>query len=145
MAYRSDDGSRQPAARATQVAETHTAVLFLVGDHAYKVKKPVRFPFLDFSTRQLREQACYREVELNRRIAADVYLGVATLSVPDQPEEPAEHMVVMRRMPEDRALAALVAEDDPSLLHHIREVAPRAGGVPRDRRSQPERCARRSR
>ena len=118
-----DDGAPHAAPTAAGLAETHTAVLFFVGDRAYKIKKPVRFPFLDFSTRQLREQACHREVQLNRRIAADVYLGVATLSEPDRPEEPAEHAVVMRRMPEERSLAALVTAHDPSVLDHLRDIA----------------------
>lgn len=46
------------------VRETHIGVVFLIGDLAYKLKKPVRTPFLDFSTRQRRLRACQREVEL---------------------------------------------------------------------------------
>ena len=49
--------------------ETHSAIVLLVGDHAYKVKKPVNLGFLDFSTLDARRAACAREVELNRRIA----------------------------------------------------------------------------
>ena len=52
-----------------QVAETHTGLVFLVGDRAYKVKKPVITDFLDFSTLDRRENACAREVALNRRLA----------------------------------------------------------------------------
>lgn len=89
------------------VAETHISVLFFVGDCAYKLKKPVRFGFLDFSTPELRERACRREVELNRRIAPDVYLGVAEFLGPGATDR--EHLVVMRRMPVDRRLATLVA------------------------------------
>jgi aminoglycoside phosphotransferase family enzyme len=59
------------------VRETHIGVVFLIGELAYKLKKPVRTAFLDFSTRQRRLDACRREVELNRRLAPDVYLGVA--------------------------------------------------------------------
>jgi uncharacterized protein len=55
-----------------EVEETHAAVVFLVGDLAYKLKKPVNLGFLDFSTRAKREAMCRREVELNRRLAPDV-------------------------------------------------------------------------
>jgi len=48
--------------------ETHVGVVFLIGELAYKLKKPVGTPFLDFSTRQRRLEACRREVELNRRL-----------------------------------------------------------------------------
>lgn len=56
-----------------RVVTTHISHLFLVGDRAYKLKRPVKFAFLDFSTRELREATCHREVELNRRLAPDVY------------------------------------------------------------------------
>jgi aminoglycoside phosphotransferase family enzyme/predicted kinase len=111
-----------PGVLPTTVVETHTAIVLFFGERAYKVKKPLRFPFLDFSTAQLRELACRREVALNRRIAPDVYLGVATVSEPDG-REPAEYMVVMRRMPKDRSLAVLAAQQDPALLDHVRDVA----------------------
>ena len=88
------------------VRETHIGVVFLIGDLAYKLKKPVRTPFLDFSTRQRRLRACQREVELNRRLAPDVYLGVAEVTGLDG--RPCEHLVVMRRMPEERRLATLL-------------------------------------
>ena len=88
------------------VRETHIGVVFLVGDRVYKLKKPVSLGFLDFGTRARRRAACLREVELNRRLAPDVYLGVATVS--DVEGGPGEPLVVMRRMPEDRRLSTLV-------------------------------------
>ncbi len=66
-----------------RLAETHSAVVLLCGDRAYKWKKPVAFPFLDFRTHDQRAAACQRELELNRRLAPDVYLDVATLSGSD--------------------------------------------------------------
>jgi uncharacterized protein len=89
------------------VAETHSAVVFFVGDRAYKLKKPVELGFLDFRTLASRASACGREVELNRRIAPDVYLGVADVVGPDGVV--CDHLVVMRRMPDERRLATLVA------------------------------------
>lgn len=91
--------------RPAEVVETHTAVVVKAGDRAYKTKKPVRFPFVDLTTPALRRRACTREVELNRRIAPDVYLGVATLRLPGEPGEP---VVVMRRLPDECRLSALV-------------------------------------
>ena len=88
------------------IRQTHSAVVFFVGDRAYKLKKPVNLGFLDFSTPQARETACRRETELNRRFAPDVYLGVAEVGGPGGCGR--EHLVVMRRMPADRRLSALI-------------------------------------
>jgi aminoglycoside phosphotransferase family enzyme len=85
-------------------------VVVLFGDRAYKLKKPVDLEFVDFSDVAARARACRREVELNRRMAPDVYLGVAELRRPDGAEEP---MVVMRRMPEERRLSTLVRRGAP--------------------------------
>ncbi|MQA17009.1 MAG: AAA family ATPase [Pseudonocardiaceae bacterium] len=103
-------------------AETHSGVVVFLGDRAYKLKKPVDLGFLDFSSRQARERACRREVELNRRLAPDVYLGVA--DVHDAQGQPCEHAVVMRRMPAERRLSALLGEEPGQQLDDvIREVA----------------------
>jgi aminoglycoside phosphotransferase family enzyme/predicted kinase len=91
--------------RASRVVETHVSTLFFLDDLVYKLKKPVSTGFLDFSARQSRQAACHREVELNRRLAPDVYLGVADISMDG---EPCDNMVVMRRLPEERRLAHLV-------------------------------------
>lgn len=93
-----------------EVHETHTGVVALIGDRAFKAKKPLVTDFLDFSTRELREQACRREVDLNRRLAPDSYLGVGHFTAPDEPAEP---VIVMRRYPESARLAALVRNGDP--------------------------------
>src|ERR1044072_7112905 len=93
------------------VRETHIGVVFLVGDRVYKLKKPVDMGFLDFSTRAQRRTACEREVSLNRRLAPDVYLGVAEIS--DVAGPGAEPLVVMRRMPEERRLSTLVRSGPP--------------------------------
>ena len=103
-----------------QVAETHAAVVFLTGDRACKLKKPVKLGFLDFSTPQARAAACTREVELNREFAPDVYLGVAELRGPDG--EVCDHLVVMRRMPAARRLSTLVCSRAP-VAGPLRQVA----------------------
>jgi uncharacterized protein len=72
------DSYRPPVAEVLQ-HETHMSHVFLAGDRVYKLKKPVRFPYLDFSTLARREIACQAEIALNRRLAPDVYRNVAAL------------------------------------------------------------------
>lgn len=59
--------------------ETHISEIFLIGDRAYKLKRAVRLPYLDFSTAELRRAACESEVAVNRRTAPGMYLGVVPL------------------------------------------------------------------
>ncbi len=121
------------------VHETHIGIVLLLGDRAYKLKKPVRTPFLDFSTREQRLAALQRELRLNRRLAPDVYLGLADVSAvsPDGGPvagDPAEHVLVMRRMPADRRLATLVrsgADVDEDLRALARLVAAFHAGADR--------------
>ena len=106
------------------VVETHTAVLFFLGDRVYKLKKPVDLGFLDFSTPEARLQACRGEVELNRRLAPDVYLGVADIVGVDGTM--CDHVVVMKRLSPDRRLSACVerGEDvDEAVRHVARDIA----------------------
>jgi aminoglycoside phosphotransferase family enzyme/predicted kinase len=102
------------------VCETHAAVLFCVGSRAYKMKKPVDLGFLDFRTERSRAEVCRRELALNRRLAPDVYLGV--VDVIDATGRPCEHLLVMRRMPEDRRLSTLV-ERRAELDDELRRIA----------------------
>ncbi len=94
-----------------QIKETHAAVVVLLGDHAFKLKKPVNLGFLDFTTLEARRAVCHEEVELNRRFAPDVYQGVADVMGPDG--EVCEHLIVMRRMPDERRLATMVRSGQP--------------------------------
>ncbi len=103
----------EPPTAPVRAHETHTGVVFLVGDRAYKIKKALRTDFLDFSTPALRLAACEREVALNGRLAPDVYLGVSRLLPPgstDGTSAGAEPVVVMRRMPDARRLSTLLRE-----------------------------------
>jgi aminoglycoside phosphotransferase family enzyme/predicted kinase len=93
---------------AVGVAETHSSIVFFVGDRAYKLKKAVDLGFLDFTTREARAEDCRREVALNRRLSPDVYLGVADLF--DENGRRCDHLVVMKRLPGDRRLSTLVTE-----------------------------------
>jgi aminoglycoside phosphotransferase family enzyme len=68
-----------PGEGAAETLQTHMSWVFLTGERVYKLKKPVRLPYLDFSTLERRAQACREELRLNRRLAPDVYLGMAPL------------------------------------------------------------------
>ena len=117
-------GGSGPTGWGADVRETHSAVVLLMGDRAYKVKKPVDLGFLDFTTRAAREAAIRRELVLNRRLTPDVYLGV--LEVRDADGRPCEHLLVMRRMPEDRRLSTLVragADVAPDLRRLAKDLA----------------------
>jgi len=90
-----------------ETIETHISRVFLAGDYAYKVKKPVALGFLDFSTLEARRFYCEEELRLNRRTAPDLYLGVVPIT--DGPGgvrvggegEPVEYALEMRRFPQE--------------------------------------------
>jgi hypothetical protein len=99
-----------------EVVQTHISYVFLADAEVYKVKKPVRLPFLDFSTLEQRRHFCLQEVTLNRRLAADVYRGVVGIARTSSgyqwtaEDDPAaiEYAVHMRRLPADRILSTLL-------------------------------------
>ena len=62
-----------------ELRETHISWVVLTGDRAYKIKKPVTFPFLDYGSLDRRREFCEEEVRLNRRFAPDIYLGVVAI------------------------------------------------------------------
>src|SRR3990167_5391659 len=102
--------------------ETHVSHVFLAGPFAYKLKKPVKFPFLDASTLARRRRFCRLELSLNQRLAPAVYLGMvpvvetsgglrlggASPRLSDTGRV-VEWVVKMRRLPEERMLDRLVA------------------------------------
>ena len=65
---------------SVEVHQTHISVVFVAGEHAYKIKKPVALGFVDYSTAERRHHFCEEEVRLNRRLAPDVYLGVVPVT-----------------------------------------------------------------
>lgn len=106
---RPDSYPEQPT--AVEAKETHMSWLFLTDAHAYKLKKPVRYDFLDFSTIEARRLNCEREVALNRRLAPDVYRGILPLTVDmvgrlhlAGPGRPIDWLVQMRRLPAEQTL-----------------------------------------
>lgn len=141
-------GLLQPAAyphrvvEPIRVAETHISWVFLTGDYAYKVKKPVRLSFLDYSTLTRRREFCDEELRLNRRLAPGLYLGVSRIGgSAQQPrvdaEGPAiEYAVRMRQFSPQEELVALlethgVEEEDLAALGAvIAEFHRDAAGTP---------------
>ena len=113
---------RDPAAfphgvKAVAVRETHISWVFLTGEFAYKVKKPVRTNFLDFSTLEKRRRFCEEEVRLNRRFAPRIYLHVTPITGnPSAPivggdGPPIEYAVKMRQFSEAGLLKRMLMED----------------------------------
>lgn len=100
--------------------DTHGAVVFLSGDRAYKLKRAVKFPYMDFSTSGRRAAMCAAEIDINRQLAPEIYIGVAPVRRGDDGElvlgEPGEAcadavdwLVVMRRFDEDGLLDRMAA------------------------------------
>jgi aminoglycoside phosphotransferase family enzyme len=105
------------ATSRVEVVETHMSWVFLTDAHAYKLKKPVRYAYLDFSTPEARRLDCEREVQLNRRLAPEVYLGVLRLVRNEAGRlrlggegETVDWLVQMRRLPADRMLDHLLRD-----------------------------------
>jgi len=112
--------------------ETHISHVFLAGEYAYKLKKPVDFGFLDFTTPEKRRAACAEEVRLNARLAPDIYLGVVPVCQSEtgyhvRPqgcapgETEAEVLVHMRRFPQEGLLdhLAMTGQLAPHLMADI--------------------------
>lgn len=104
-----------------QLIETHMSWVVIAGERVLKMKKPVRYPFLDFSTPEARERNCREELRLNRRLAPQVYLGLLALKwhegrfalVPEERLPAAgttvDWLVLMRRLPAERMLDRVLA------------------------------------
>jgi uncharacterized protein len=107
---------------SVEVRQTHISWVFLAGDLVYKLKKPIRLAFLDYSTPALRRRWCLAEVELNRRLAPSTYLGVALIrrrgedfelgEVGDLSGPAEDSLVVMRRLLADEMLDQRLARGD---------------------------------
>ena len=103
-----------------EAIETHTSIVFLVGGRAYKFKKPLNLGFADFTSLQERRRSCQNEIELNRRLAPDVYLGMVDMV--ESGGIAVEHAVVMKRLPRLRQLSKLIEIGEDPLLF-LRKVA----------------------
>src|SRR5262245_5453483 len=110
--------------------ETHISHVFLTDDLVYKVKKAVRFSFLDYSTLGKRRHFLNEELHLNRRLAPSVYLAVMHISLDAAGCwlggwcEPLEYTLIMRRLPERRMLPFLLDSGQltPEMMRAVAEV-----------------------
>lgn len=106
-----------------QLIETHISWVLLTGSYAYKVKKPVNFGFLDFSTREAREHFCREELRLNQRTAPDLYLDV--LPITGSAENPClggdgeavDFVLKMRQFPQENLLNNVLARNELTSTH----------------------------
>ncbi len=94
---------------AASATETHISTLFFTPDRVFKLLKPLDLGFLDHTTPAARIAAADREIELNRRLAPDVYLGSADVV---EKGTIVDRMIVMKRMPADRTLSKLITTPD---------------------------------
>ena len=133
---------------SVETITTHASIVFLAGDRAVKLKRAVKYTYLDYSTTELRHGACEAELALNRRTAPALYLSATPICrTPDGrlsfngPGEPVDWVVVMRRFPQD-ALFSRLAErgtlttrlafdvaDRVAAFHEVAEVQPDEGGA----------------
>jgi aminoglycoside phosphotransferase family enzyme len=109
--------------------ETHISLLFFTGNHVYKVKKPVDFGFLDFTSLEKRKYFCEQEVTLNRRLSPKIYLGVVKITqdgkqiLLDGRGEVVEYAVKMKQIPEDLLMNKLLEKDQvtPKMIEAVSE------------------------
>lgn len=135
--------------RRVETVETHMAWVFLTDGFAYKLKKPVRYDYLDFSTIEARRRDGLDEVRLNRRLADGVYVGIVPLTLEegrlalDGEGEVVDWLVKMRRLPSERMLDRALREGTASeedvdgaarLLAAFYRDAPRVETTPADYR-----------
>ncbi|MBI4298135.1 MAG: AAA family ATPase [Chloroflexi bacterium] len=122
-----DPSSYPEKTSSVELIETHISYIFLTGRFVYKIKKPVDFGFLDFTTPEKRRHFCQQEVFLNSRLSPDVYLGVVEIrknrgrfSIGDSGET-VEYAVKMRQLPRERMMGALLAKGavTPTMIQRV--------------------------
>lgn len=149
-AFLSDPLTHRPESGPVERIDTHASMVFLAGDRAYKVKRALRYPYLDYGTLERRRQCCVQEVALNRRTAADLYLGVTAVTMEADGRlalggegGAIEWVVVMRRFAQDHlfdalgrtgrltpALMTALADEIADFHHHAERVRSAGPGEP---------------
>jgi aminoglycoside phosphotransferase family enzyme/predicted kinase len=122
LAFLADPATYGGRAEKVRRIDTHAASVFLAGDRALKIKRAVRFPFLDYSTLEMRKRVCAAEIEVNRPLAPKLYRGVVAITRANDGQlalggdgEPVEWAVDMVRFDENRTLDHLANEIDDDL------------------------------
>lgn len=129
VAFLADPLSYPAITNHIDVIETHMSWVFMTGTQVYKLKKPVKLPFVDFSTRKARRRNCEAEVAINRRLAPNVYLGVVPLCRDCTGRlslggdgEPIDYLVHMLRLPREQMLDEQIRRHRVN-LEAVREAA----------------------
>jgi len=153
VAFLGDPRSYRPAPDRVDRIDTHGAMVFLAGDSAYKIKRAVRYAYMDFSTLELRRAACENEIRVNRANAPQIYLGAVPITregdgklAIDGKGAAVEWAVHMRRFDEAAGLDRLAEKgelDRPLLELLARRIAEAHERAPRrERFDQPASFAR---
>jgi hypothetical protein len=108
-----DPESYEEEVEKIEVKETHISWVFLTGKYAYKVKKPVNFEFLDFTTLEKRKHFCEEEIRVNRPLCGDMYIGVVPITRDDGIKvggkgRVIEYAVKMRELPQESIMTNLL-------------------------------------
>lgn len=96
-----------------KLLQTHASYVFLTGDYAYKLKKPVNFNFLDYSTLAKRKYFCEQELQMNKKVAPEIYLEVLPIAKKGEQfllggaGEPIEYVLKMRQFPQESLFIAM--------------------------------------
>ena len=115
--------------KGVSLVQTHISLVFVADEFVYKIKKPVDFGFLDFTTLNKRRHYCHQEVSLNQRLARDVYIGVLPITydgkrhrIGEGEGEIIEYAVKMKKIPGELLMKSLFGRGE---LHegHLREIA----------------------
>lgn len=117
-----------PPVSRVELVQTHISYVFITDNFVYKIKKPVDFGFVNFSTLEKRRHFCFQEVELNKRLSPDVYLGVeevrehnGSFSIGGSGTT-VEYAVKMRLLPRDRIMSVMLARDEVT-RSHVEDIA----------------------
>ena len=114
---------------SVSLIQTHISMVFVGDEFVYKVKKPVDFGFLDFTTLEKRKHYCEQEVRLNQRLAQDTYIGVLPITydgnrfrIGQGEGEIVEYAVKMKKIPEDLLMKSLFRRGELG-EEHLKEIA----------------------
>jgi aminoglycoside phosphotransferase family enzyme len=99
--------------RSLKIVQTHISFIFILDEYVYKIKKPVNFGFLDFTSLEKRKYFCFKEIEVNKKLAKNIYIGVFPISKINDGYEfsdknPVEYAVKMKKLPEELIFSNLI-------------------------------------
>jgi len=122
-------GAYDYSPQKVEMTQTQMSLVFMTDDYVYKLKKPVDLGYVDYTTLDKREYFCNREVELNRRLCPDVYLGVLPVTKDGDDitingkGETIDYTVKMRRLPQDAMMDDLLTRDavTPEMITRVAE------------------------